>query len=105
MSQVADNATGGQTVIKHGIEVVKASSGGTVDSYVIHYEDRLRLPYLPDSFARGTALFGFPGVAVAGSGHLVNDRLELTGSSGEFLPDDPIKKTGQCYENRPESGV
>lgn len=39
--------------------------------YVIHKEDNLLLPYLPDPFARGVALVGIPGVS--GNGPLASD--------------------------------
>lgn len=50
----------GVTVIPHGIRTVTAPGGEA--TYAIHYEDKLRLPYLPDPLARGAALFGLPGV-------------------------------------------
>lgn len=93
---VRDPATGAQTVVPNGIKSVLV--GGGADSrqrYSIHYEEQLRLPYLPDPMARGAALFGLPGVGVVeGSGQLVGDRIEWLLPQGELLPEDARKALG-----------
>ncbi len=89
-----DAITGAEIRIKNGVKFISLSASDYAQGYTIHYEEQLRLPYLPDPFARGAALFGLPGV-VAESGHLLEDgSLEWIGSDGQFLPDDAIKTLG-----------
>jgi len=59
---VVDPASGAVTTIPNGIRFVRVQESGTENGYTVHYEEQLRLPYLPDPMARGAALFGLPGV-------------------------------------------
>jgi hypothetical protein len=52
--------------IPHGIRPVKLQPSEGAGRYTIHYEDQLRVPYLPDPLARGAALFNLPGVETTG---------------------------------------
>ncbi|MCI0431157.1 MAG: hypothetical protein L0210_11540, partial [Rhodospirillales bacterium] len=59
-----DPATGDR--IPHGIRFIEIEQpeplpGAEDAGYTVHYERRLRLPYLPDPLARGAALFCLPG--------------------------------------------
>ena len=58
-------------------------------TYVVHYEERLRLPYLPDPLAQGAALFGLPGLIVN------NESLVLAEASVPGNPSLLESKTGQ----------
>jgi hypothetical protein len=60
---VRTDATGAQTTIPHGLRFFATDQAKSDRSgYTVHYEEQLRLPYLPDPLADGAALFGLPGV-------------------------------------------
>lgn len=56
----------GIVTTRPSVEQVSGPDGG----YVVHHEDQLQLPYLPDPLARGAALFGVPGVPDGQAGML-----------------------------------
>ncbi|WP_027156493.1 hypothetical protein [Methylobacter luteus] len=64
----------GETVTS-GIRFVKLQ--GPDSGYNVHYEEQLRIPYLPDPLAYGAALFGLPGSNVTGTTGELNDDGEL----------------------------
>jgi len=46
----------------HGVEVVPPRPNDPASGYVIHREEQLELPYLPDPWSVGAALVGLPGL-------------------------------------------
>jgi hypothetical protein len=70
--QIVDIATGNKVDLpdKNQIEIIQAppnSQGETPDQYVIHAEETLVLPYLPETIGRGVSFRGLPGVAINGT--------------------------------------
>ncbi len=61
----------------------------TDPGYAVHHEEQLRLPYLPDPFARGAALFGLPGLQNGQSAQVSGREDMSVGKS--LLSDDVIK--------------
>jgi hypothetical protein len=57
---VQTSSSGTVTIVPNGICTPTAPGGES--TYAIHYENMLKLPYLPDPAVRGAALFGLPGV-------------------------------------------
>jgi hypothetical protein len=101
LPDVVDPATGAR--IEHGIRFIKveqpaSTPGSEAAGYTVHYEARLRLPYLPDPLARGAALFGLPGadgktLVLKESGS--PDRpAELTQAPTQVLPQRAIDALG-----------
>ncbi|MCP1850272.1 MULTISPECIES: hypothetical protein [unclassified Bradyrhizobium] len=94
-----DPVTGAQTRILHGLGSFDvntssaASAAGLLgqpkSKYVVHYEEQLRLPYLPDPLAQGAALFGLPGMIDN------NESLILAEATGPGNPSQLQSKTGQ----------
>lgn len=54
---------GTSQTVRHGLEFVGFPAPDSKSGYSIHYEPQLKVPYLPDPFARGAAVFGLPGVS------------------------------------------
>jgi hypothetical protein len=92
-----DSVTGAQTLIRHGLGFFDVKTSNTAvgplgqpkSAYVVHYEEQLRLPYLPDPLAQGAALFGLPGLIEN------NESLILAEASGPGNPSRLQSKTGQ----------
>jgi hypothetical protein len=62
------------------VEIIEPSDGTEQGQYIIHKENQLLLPYLPDPIARGTAFRNLPGVISEGTPELekiINDSLGL----------------------------
>ena len=62
------------------VEIIKPSDGTEQGQYIIHKENQLLLPYLPDPIARGTAFRNLPGVISEGTPELekiIKDSLGL----------------------------
>ncbi len=60
---VRTDPNGAPTTIPNGIRFIATDQArGAGSGYAVHYEDQLRLPYLPDPMAEGAALFGLPGI-------------------------------------------
>ena len=72
----------GTTIVPNGICIVPAPGGEA--TYVIHYENILKLPYLPDPAVRGAALFGLP--SVRGQTGEINSSGALDFSGPQVLP-------------------
>jgi hypothetical protein len=98
---VRSDATGAQTTIPHGLRFFptdQAKSDGS--GYTVHYEEQLRLPYLPDPLADGAALFNLPGVKKSESLVLVESAISVAGTlqsrSGDqqLLPQPAIDALG-----------
>jgi hypothetical protein len=91
------DGTGAQTTIPHGLRLI-ADHEGSSSGYTVHYEEQLRLPYLPDPMADGAALFGLPGSANAKSLVLVEGSspgtVGLLQPQPELLPDPALKQLG-----------
>jgi hypothetical protein len=104
LPDVVDPATGAR--IEHGIRFIKIEKSeqptptpGSEDAgYTVHYEARLRLPYLPDPLARGAALFGLPGAEgktlVLKESASPGSPAELTRSPLQVLPQMAIDALG-----------
>lgn len=72
------------TTIPNGLKFIRADQGVSPGSgYTVHYEDQLRLPYLPDPLADGAALFNLPGVKKNES--LVLVESTTSGTSGTLV--------------------
>jgi len=79
-----DPFTGAQTRIANGI--LPKQPAGSSANYIIHFEENLRLPYLPDPCARGAALFHLPGVnGKNGSIDPATGALVYRGSGGQVI--------------------
>ncbi len=96
---VRTDGTGAQSTIPHGLRFIAADQAqGPTSGYTVHYEEQLRLPYLPDAMADGAALFGLPGTTDAKSLVLVEG--SSPGAVGslqprpELLPDPALKQLG-----------
>src|SRR5262249_34996020 len=88
-----DPTTGNR--IPHGIRFIKIEQpqplpGAEDAGYTVHYEMRLRLPYLPDPLARGAALFCLPGSEgkslILGPGPTPSSSAELKPVTPQLLP-------------------
>jgi hypothetical protein len=93
---LVDPSTGAQTRKPNGLSFVSASTGALLngpadDSYAIHYEEQLQIPYLPDPLARGAALFGLPGVAPVS---IVIDASGTYTRENQLLPGPAITALG-----------
>jgi hypothetical protein len=96
---VRTDGTGAQTTIPHGLSFIKTDQAkDPCSKYAIHYEEQLRLPYLPDPMGDGAALFGLPGSIDLKS--LVLVEAPSPGEVGslqplpELLPDPALKQLG-----------
>jgi hypothetical protein len=96
-----DPVAGTQTTITNGLRFVNTDQSPVpraASGYTVHYEEQLRLPYLPDPLAQGAALFHLPGldneslVLVEGSGPGSASRLESI--RPQLLPDQAIRELG-----------
>lgn len=98
---------GAQTTIPNGLRFIKTDQSSDPNAgYSIHFEDQLRLPYLPDPMADGAALFGLPGLRDEHGGSNISLVLvesatpgaagTLQQKSGEqqLLPDAALKALG-----------
>jgi hypothetical protein len=102
---VHTDGTGAQTTIPHGLRFIPDHDGSS-SGYTVHYEEQLRLPYLPDPMADGAALFGLFGTPDPTTGVLTDAKsLVLVEASSpgaigslqpqpELLPDPPLKQLG-----------
>jgi hypothetical protein len=62
-TMLVDPRTGATSTVPHSVRFIKTQIGDDDHTgYSVHYEPKLKLPYLPDPLARGTALFGLPGM-------------------------------------------
>jgi hypothetical protein len=77
-----DPFTGTQTRIPNGI--LPKQPAGSSAKYIIHFEENLRLPYLPDPCARGAALFHLPGVN-GKNGYIDHGTLVYKGAGGQVI--------------------
>src|SRR5262249_40063801 len=96
-----DPTTGNR--IPHGIRFIKIEQpqplpGAEDAGYTVHYEMRLRLPYLPDPLARGAALFCLPGSEgkslILGPGPTPSSSAELKPVTPQLLPQQAINALG-----------
>jgi hypothetical protein len=93
--------SGTQTTIPNGLRFIATDQARDPNSgYTIHYEDQLRLPYLPDPMADGCALFGLPGldneslVLVESATPGVAGTLQSKRSEQQLLPQQAIDALG-----------
>jgi hypothetical protein len=101
LPDVTDPATGNR--IPHGIRFIKIEQptpipGAEDGGYTVHYEKRLRLPYLPDPLARGATLFGLPGTGgksfVLQPGPTSGGPSELKPAMPQLLPQQAVNALG-----------
>jgi hypothetical protein len=91
-----DPGTGAESTIPNGIRFVSVGPPNSPpgdeaeNGYTVHFEERLRLPWLPDPVARGAALFGLPGVD--------NQSLHLEESTSPGQPGRLVSRQG---DNQP----
>lgn len=112
---VIDTATGQPVPLADPAAVqVVATNPGSGDGYVVHREDQLVLPYLPDPMARLAALCGLPGVPshtpagrvengklVFGKSVLTDDVLAQLSGSTVHIPFIGPGGTGQWPDGLP----
>src|SRR5262249_18810960 len=96
---VHTDGTGAQSTIPHGLRLIKTDQAkDDTTGYTIHFEEQLRLPYLPDPMVDGAALFGLPGTTDANSLVLVEGASPAAVGSlqprPELLPDPALKQLG-----------
>jgi hypothetical protein len=96
---VHTDGTGAQSTIPHGVRLIKTDQAkDDTTGYTIHFEEQLRLPYLPDPMVDGAALFGLPGTTDANSLVLVEGASPAAVGSlqprPELLPDPALKQLG-----------
>jgi hypothetical protein len=99
---VRTDGTGAQSTIPHGLRFIAADQAqGPTSGYTVHYEEQLRLPYLPDPLADGAALFGLPGVKKTESLVLVESAtpgvagtLQSRSGDQQLLPQPAIDALG-----------
>jgi hypothetical protein len=90
---------GTQTTIPNGLRFIKADQALDPDSgYTIHYEDELRLPYLPDPIADGAALFGLPGLDKRHPESLVLVESTTAGAAGTLQKTEDQLLPEQAYD-------
>ncbi len=93
---------GTQTTFPNGLKFIKTDQAIDPNSgYSVHYEDQLRLPYLPDAIADGAALFGLPGLTQNESQILIESttpgtdgKLSLLTGDDQLLPPDALNTLG-----------
>jgi len=77
-TEIVNTATGEKELIPDHelVEIIKPPATGTPEEgppgqYVIHGEEELRLPYLPDPLSRGTSLSDLPGLSSSATSGIV----------------------------------
>jgi len=90
---VTDPVSGVATTVPNGIRFVPIQASGMGTGYTVHFEEQLRLPYLPDPLARGAAVFGLPGVLGNTTGQL-DESGSLTWDGDQVLDIEAISALG-----------
>jgi hypothetical protein len=65
-TSVVDVTTGQPVALPDPAAVETVATGPRGGGYLVHHEERVALPYLPDPFARSASLCGLPGVPTPG---------------------------------------